>query len=1141
MCCIVFTAPSPALPPVHRSALFFVVYILGGIFFLVQLLLAIVLDDMASNLEVSVKRSIVRTRIAYEKAYDLLVPDDVNGISASSWQLLVKYLRPGWVKSGVAEMLFAYVDSFDEEAQSHDITLEEFRHAMLYFKYEIKVSKKQYKELHSAYIQEVQAMLQSTAAAAEADQKLQAVLEVPQGSETPAPVEASPSEQEHGKKPVKTVTTSDMTRAPSLAAISLEHLSSGATSNPLAGAKPAVTHTTTGAATGRVTSTVSETSRSSSSASLHSGPSQTGAHKVRPQDCAVTETGTEVQASEAKPASAAPHEHTESGLSVSEAAAAPIVPSPRPGSSASARPGSAGRTPAAPVAPGAAAMRLPNSSINLGGSTPRRVETAGASQGDGDDLFEEDPVLCGVCADRGCCARCCHLPASVRDTFRTRFVAFSDWLQRILGLRWGAWAIAEMVFNLFVALNLGCVIATIVLEADGRPPTDSVMRTLVVFQYLFLLLFVLEVSLKLTAFGIEEFWRRSVSNQMDLVLLVASIIAESVLLINSSTGVIDSAVSSSNTAAVVSVSRVFRLLRLLRALRAFRKVFTTIGQMVPVLTGVFSVLILMFYSFAMVGIDIWGGQIDKQDLETNHPDNLYVTAAYWGLNFDSLPRAMLCCLTFVVVNNFFVLLDGLSATTSLSIAWAYFAIFYVAVVLIAVNVLVAIIFQAFVFKYRHDDGLVLSGAEQQQFIKVAADGTPYRTRDEMKLSALDSATLIMARDLEWFIFERFQRKARVQQKLTLRHLELETTAATMEATGIDEGSDSDGDAEWADEEYNTMLQASKHNDPRRKSLLASLGFSWGGSSKSALGDGSTAQRHESGRAASTGPIMSSPVLGRRSSHSSSHRRQSSFLSHVVGEDIDPYRRNEIADNIVQALRGGTNLQRQEAVHGTATISRPARASSTAEQSNAAASISRRAQSSEAPASGPHGSHTMQPSSNNPSRSTRNFKQRLQAYRAQRMLAADIADSLARGASTGSEHGAAGDSAAAIHMLPIEATGGSSDTSLHRMGAAIAAARLLGRRASALQRRGISGELLKPTQPGAGATGGSTASVHGSASGVQPGSTGLRARRRWSSLREGVQSGGDGGVRGGSGPSAGASPWSATLAALASKQYGKGGV
>jgi hypothetical protein len=1013
----------------------------------VQLLLAIVLDDMASNLEDSVKRSITRTRVAYEKAYDLLVPDEVSGISAASWQMLVNFLRPEWVKSGVSEMLFTYVDSFDEEAQSHDINHEEFRHAMLYFKYEIKVSKKQYKALHSAYIEEVQAMLEA-AAAAGGKQQDDPLASMAEGDETLSGQQPASNPTEAIKAaPAPQVSSSVHTQQrnrPSLEPISSSVLqqrglgegeSKACVGGAIAGDQE--TH-----ATDR-----QDLHGSSSPSSLQGeSASRFAAVQILPHGDS-GEGGQQVM----PPAIAAPSE-------VRSASAT----SSRPGSaSGTNRPGSATSSRSAtPAAPGAAALHLPSSSA-------RGMDESNVAQGDGDDLFEEDPILCGMCSDNACLAKCCGLSPAFRDEFRTRITAVADSLKRFLGFRYKGWGVAELVFNIMVAINLGCVITNIVLEADGVPRSDSRVQLFIGLQYCFLFLFILEVSLKITAYGMDEFWRRSVSNQLDVVLLLASIVAELVLLVNRTTGVIDNAVSGSNTAAVVSVSRVFRLLRLLRALRAFRKVFATIGQMVPVLTGVFSVLILMFYSFAMVGIDIWGGQIDRVDMEANHPDNLYVTAAYWGLNFDTLPRAMMCCLTFVVVNNFFVLLDGLAVSTSLTVAWLYFGIFYVSVVLIAVNVLVAIIFQAFVFKYRHDDGLVLTGSEKQQFIKVAADGTPYRTRDEMTLSSLDSATLIMARDLEWFNFERFQRKARVQQKLNLRQLEMETTAATMEATGLDDGL-SDEDVRWADVEYDTMLAASKAlppppDGPRRRgsAFFGALGLPWGssydssagvdvdvvadherspepGPSHAQLSHGNHLQPPQRSRQASSVPRRSAVLTG-STSRRGSDRGRGSFMAAVVGSDVDPYRREEIADGIVHALAGGAGLRRQEAHTAHAGFGLPGVPLHSAQSSTFAPPVV-------------HAKTT---------RAQTSFKSRLQAYRAQRMLAADVADSLARQASSNSNNTASGMSEAAVSgavsrgMVASLSQNGrkpdaASDASLQRLGAAVAAAQLLGRRAIALR-------------------------------------------------------------------------------------------
>ena len=707
------------------ASIFFVMYILGGIFFLVQLVLAIILDDFSTATEAAVRRAIRRTRTAYSKAYDLLVPDATTGISRGTWGKLVGELRPEWVKSGVGDMLFEYVDSFDEEHATGDVTFDEFQHSMLYFKYNIDVSSKRFRGLSTAYILEVERMARQQAG--------QMGLGEPKAPSDTAPFAAE-----------------------------------------------------------------GDADTGTGSESRDAAPEAQGSHLPASSSPVPVKPSSAVHVASTTP-------------STTEAVAAPHA--------------------SAPATPEVAASGAPSLRTAAQVSLPAAglAETEASEEEDEADIFSEEQSVCfGCCADEtACCATCCGCSRHARTTCRRRVFNASLWMQSILDYQVHDWVVSELIFNVLVALNVVLVVLEVVLEEEGVPRSSPELAAIGIAQFCFLALFVLELSMKMFAYGVGDFWRQSVANKLDLILITASVLAEVIVAVDAPTGAVDGAVSElsagESPASVASASRVFRLLRLLRALRSYRRVFSTVGNMLPVLSGVFALLLLMFYSFGMVGMDVWAGSMAQEDLEEAHPENPYVAAAWWGLNFDTLPRAMLVCLTFTVVNNFFVMVGGMGAAVSFGAAWAYFTLFYIVIVLIGVNVLIAIIFNAFVWYFRHDDGLLLSPSDRQQIIKVTSDGTPYRTRAELKLSALDSASLVMARDLEWFIYERFGRKARVVVKHSFSHFQLETTAETLKLTGLESDSDTDSDQEWEDSEYE-VLRKQARREPSRRTLFASRPF-----------------------------------------------------------------------------------------------------------------------------------------------------------------------------------------------------------------------------------------------------------------------------------------------------------------------------
>lgn len=175
--------------------------------------------------------------------------------------------------------------------------------------------------------------------------------------------------------------------------------------------------------------------------------------------------------------------------------------------------------------------------------------------------------------------------------------------------------------------------------------------------------------------------------------------------------------------------RQFRILRLAKIKKRFKQVVGTAFELLPQLISYVLALVVVFYVFAIIGMEAFAGKLYKvgggdfcaplccfpraEPLVPLHPPppglsllqgccgSYYegwspnnTAAMYYLNNFDSLTNSYITLFELMVVNNWFVIMDGVAAATN---DWSrvYFFTFYIVIVVVVINVVVAFILETF--------------------------------------------------------------------------------------------------------------------------------------------------------------------------------------------------------------------------------------------------------------------------------------------------------------------------------------------------------------------------------------------------------------------------------------------------------------
>ena len=152
----------------------------------------------------------------------------------------------------------------------------------------------------------------------------------------------------------------------------------------------------------------------------------------------------------------------------------------------------------------------------------------------------------------------------------------------------------------------------------------------------------------------------------------------------------------------VIMARVLRLLRLLFAMKPFQVIVGISMDILPLAANVLLLLFCIMYTFAALGMYLFGGMISRDPsnplsylvLNTDFSDN-----DYWANNFNDMISSLNVLFNLLVVNNWTECADGFEAVTQSKYTRLFFLAFHVFGVIVVNNVVIAFIVNAFIAQW----------------------------------------------------------------------------------------------------------------------------------------------------------------------------------------------------------------------------------------------------------------------------------------------------------------------------------------------------------------------------------------------------------------------------------------------------------
>ncbi|XP_021059457.1 two pore calcium channel protein 2 [Mus pahari] len=262
--------------------------------------------------------------------------------------------------------------------------------------------------------------------------------------------------------------------------------------------------------------------------------------------------------------------------------------------------------------------------------------------------------------------------------------------------------------NLIALGNLLSICVFLVLDSDLLPGErdDFVLGIL---DYIFILYYLLELLFKVFALGLPGYLSYH-SNVFDglltVILLVSEIYALAVYRLPHSGWKPEQygPLSLWDMTRLMNTLIVFRFLRIIPNIKPMAAVANTILGLIPNLRAFGGILVVAYYVFAMIGINLFRGVIVPPGNGSLTPDNSsavcgsFEQLGYWPNNFDDFAAALITLWDVMVVNNWQVILEAYKRYAG---PWSmvYFVLWWLVSSVIWINLFLALLLENFLHRW----------------------------------------------------------------------------------------------------------------------------------------------------------------------------------------------------------------------------------------------------------------------------------------------------------------------------------------------------------------------------------------------------------------------------------------------------------
>eukprot|EP00347_Sterkiella_histriomuscorum_P003601 403363663 len=235
------------------------------------------------------------------------------------------------------------------------------------------------------------------------------------------------------------------------------------------------------------------------------------------------------------------------------------------------------------------------------------------------------------------------------------------------------------IFENFMLLSV--LINTIVLSADRYNISQDEEATLITINNFFSALFIAEMCIKLFSNGVRKYLSDKL-NYLDGIVVILSIVE--IILNQSGNSSGTQKLSAFKTVRIFRTFRVLRVARLLRSLRSMQVIIGVIQRSVMSFVYIASLLLLFIFIFALLGMQIFGGQFKNHEFENS-------------ANYDTFHDAFITVFQVLTIENWqTILYESMNTNLGKIIPAIYYTTWIFMGNFILLNLFLAILLDSFI-------------------------------------------------------------------------------------------------------------------------------------------------------------------------------------------------------------------------------------------------------------------------------------------------------------------------------------------------------------------------------------------------------------------------------------------------------------
>lgn len=234
-------------------------------------------------------------------------------------------------------------------------------------------------------------------------------------------------------------------------------------------------------------------------------------------------------------------------------------------------------------------------------------------------------------------------------------------------------------------LNFVAVVIETTLDIENNSAQEVWQEVEFVFGWIY----VLEVILKVYAYGFVNYWRDG-QNRFDFVITWVIVIGETATFL-SPRGL--TFLSNGEWIRYLLIARLLRLIRLLMHVQQYRAFVATFLTLIPSLMPYLGTIFCVLCIYCSVGVQIFGGMVNAGNPILSTTD--LQDSDYLLFNFNDYPNGMVTLFNLLVMGNWQIWMQSYKELTGTAWSYIYFISFYLITVLLLLNLVVAFVLEAF--------------------------------------------------------------------------------------------------------------------------------------------------------------------------------------------------------------------------------------------------------------------------------------------------------------------------------------------------------------------------------------------------------------------------------------------------------------